>query len=186
MFLQAAVSILDEHRKQERKLRSQKIQLLHAYRKRRSRKVLFYCMCIYWQQVQWLYFIFLFELGNIWSWECDSEITLHKIQRHVKLPASEVPQRYLSEASIRVKSRREHNHWWSNWSQTGTFSKGVDICLPCKITGLEHCTDNLLIYCSLWCLEKWLPDFLTEDTQGTEPSLFSAFVLCPDLRAFRC
>lgn len=111
MFLQATVNMIDEHRKQERKLCSQEIwwtiQLLHACRKRKSMKFLLYCMCIYWQQIQWLYFsfIFHFEPGTIWSWECDSEITLHKIQRHVILSAFEVPQRSLSEVSIWVKSR---------------------------------------------------------------------------------
>lgn len=139
MFLQTAVSMIGEHRKQERKRCSQEIwwtkQLLHACRKRKSMKFLSYCMCIYWKQIQCLYFIFIFhfELGNIWSWECDSEITLHKIERHAKLPAPEVPQRSLSKASIWVNSRRDHIHWRSNWSRTGRFSKGVDICLPCKI-----------------------------------------------------
>lgn len=71
MFLQAAVSVIDEHMKQERKWCSQEIwwtiQLLHACRKRKSMKFLFYCMCIYWQQIQWLYFIFFFF--SFWTWE---------------------------------------------------------------------------------------------------------------------
>lgn len=134
--------MIDEHRRKERKWCSQEIwwtvPSLHACRKRKSMKFLFYCMCIYWQQIQWLYFIFIFhfELGNIWSWERDWEIALHKKDRgmqnflHLKLP------RDLSQRPLPGKKAEEITsiiHWRSNWSQTGRFSKGVDTCLPCMI-----------------------------------------------------